>query len=207
MAAAKRKPGKGSKSRPMSSVIPDGNPAPNKVDLPTPMQLKIKSAAGRPTALTPQLKESILIGIAAGYSVRRLMKDLGFNEASLFRWRTSNEEFRTQYQEALQVRTELQAEELLDMVADCDQENANATRVKAGILQWVMGKMMPKRFGDNLRDDQSVGQPMMPIVQVNFHRTDGPAANYPEMEPPKKTIDAKAEADDRLSNIKMIGEE
>jgi transposase-like protein len=173
------------------------------------MQLKPKSKAGRPSALTPELRKKILAQVADGASVRSLMKKYGFSTAMLFRWRTSDKLFRTQYDEALTLRTEMQAEELLDMARNCTAADFSAVRTKADVMKWVMSKMLPGKFGEKQMPERrgSEGVLMVPTIQVNFGRKHG----EPEVKsdgytaaPEPKTIEARV--NQPTQEDKLIGE-
>ena len=81
--------------------------------------------------------------------------------ATIFRWLRVNEEFRKNYEQAIDQRTEAQHEMLLDngdeaieeaKTSDPKASNAvvSAYKLKADNMKWVMSRMKPKKYGDKV---------------------------------------------------------
>jgi hypothetical protein len=188
--------------------------------MPIPQQIIPAHAGGRPTAGTDELKAAIIEGISSGKTVVDLMPQLGFNAVSLLRWRLADDEFRNQYVEALSLRTEMMAEELIRKAQTVTGEDANAVRVSADILKWVMSKMKPKEWGDKAgQDDQR--PVMVPTINVVFGKlsdNNGPIVEHHPENVERKRIEAEVkkeledgepeqEADVIAKSYKMLGEE
>lgn len=120
--------------------------------------------AGRPSDYTKELGDKICALVAEGNSFKKIctnyreeMPDM----ATIFRWLRVNEEFRKNYEQAIDQRTEAQHEMLLDngdeaieeaKTTDPKASNAvvSAYKLKADNMKWVMSRMKPKKYGDKV---------------------------------------------------------
>jgi hypothetical protein len=185
--------------------------------MPVPQQIVPARGGGRPTAATTELKEAIIAGISSGKTIVDLMPELGFNAVSLLRWRRADDEFRNEYIEAMSLRTEMMAEELIRKAQTVTDETASAVRVSADILKWVMSKMKPKEWGDKAGQEEPQRQVMVPTINVIFGKASDNVEHHPE-NIARKQIEAeiKKEMDEPepeqepavvTEKLKMLGED
>jgi urease gamma subunit len=185
--------------------------------MPVPQQIVPARRGGRPTAATDELKHAIIEGISSGKTVVDLMPELGFNAVSLLRWRRADDQFRNDYIEAMSLRTEMMAEELIRKAQTVTDETASAVRVSADILKWVMSKMKPKEWGDKAGQEEPQRQVMVPTINVIFGKASDNVEHHPE-NIARKQIEAeiKKEMDEPepeqepavvTEKLKMLGEE
>ena len=124
---------------------------------------------GRPTIYSPQLGVEICNRISSGESVRSIGRDAKMPEAkSIYNWLRDEDkkEFLQQYSTAIDTRSELLADEVIELadesVEDIVGDKSDAARVQARKLQvdarkWAASKMKPKKYGDKV-DVTSAGE-------------------------------------------------
>lgn len=66
------------------------------------------------------------------------------------KWLRENESFAYQYARAHEEQGDYYAEELMELAAKANAENAQAIRVKADIIKWVCSKLKPRKYGDRV---------------------------------------------------------
>lgn len=92
--------------------------------------------------------------IANGESVRNVLADCRLDWPRWDRWLSAHEDNATRYARALAARTELQAneiEDIADEVRDAtDPVAVQAAKLRIETRRWLMGKRMPKKYGEAL---------------------------------------------------------
>jgi hypothetical protein len=66
------------------------------------------------------------------------------------KWLREVESFAHQYARAHEEQGDYYAEELMELAAKANAENAQAIRVKADIIKWVCSKLKPRKYGDRV---------------------------------------------------------
>lgn len=125
-------------------------------------------AGGRPSIYTQELADSICAKLAEGESMRTICRDEGMPDMStVFRWLRTDQEFCKQYARAKQESADAMAEEILDIsdngsndwmevqYGETEAWKANGEAIQRSKLRvdtrkWLMSKMKPKRYGDQL---------------------------------------------------------
>ncbi len=106
--------------------------------------------------------ENLLAQVAMGRTMRQAFREVGIPReriASLYQLLLRDKALRKWYDEARELATESMADEVID-IADSthndrdddgkiDHEVINRDRLRVQTRQWLMGKFVPKRFGDN----------------------------------------------------------
>lgn len=126
-------------------------------------------AAGRPTKFTQKLAETICKRIAAGESLRTIVKDDDMPcAATVFTWLLDPEkkDFLEQYEAARNIQAEMMFEELVEIADDGsndymererqngesyevpDTEHIQRSRLRVDTRKWYLSKVLPKKFGD-----------------------------------------------------------
>ncbi len=117
---------------------------------------------GRPTIYTDKLALKICKRIAGGESLRKISEDNKMpNRSTIHEWVLKNEIFSTQYNTAINVRTENMFDELND-IADLKDEDESPmrSRLRVDTRKWYLSKIMPKKYGDKLdltSNDKEIG--------------------------------------------------
>lgn len=137
---------------------------------------------------TPERKQAAVISICAEIAQGNSLKSILSNDetlpcyASFMTWIGENEEFLEKYQAAVDVRTDIRAEEITE-IADQDPDtyvDANGqTRIDPAFValqknrmdarKWEASKLKPKKYGDkvNVEATGKDGTPLPPaVVQV-----------------------------------------
>lgn len=137
----------------------------------------------RPTIYSQELADSICAELSEGVSLRGVcMKEDMPDAATVFRWLRTNDEFCKQYARAKQESADAMAEEILDISDDgtndwegreiaggrtiiaLNTEAVQRSKLRVDTRKWLMAKMKPKRYGDQL-DITSGGEKLpMPLL-------------------------------------------
>lgn len=139
----------------------------------TPQEEKPKTI-GRPSLYSQKMADEICKRITEGLSLRKVclapdMPSIG----TVCRWLSEGDKksFQEQYARACEIRTDVMAEELMDLhekawvpveiegvplvidgkpVMTINQSSAAAVRLEADNKKWLMAKMKPKKYGDKV---------------------------------------------------------
>ena len=126
--------------------------------------------AGRPSKYTPELALLICDAIATGSSMRQVCMREGMpNAETVNGWILRNEEFQSLYEIARRRRADAWCEELVDIARNgsddyiekesertgrtftaLNREAIERSRLIINTMQWTMGKMQPKKYGDQV---------------------------------------------------------
>ena len=126
--------------------------------------LGINSSARRKKHIefTEQYGKIVCTLIAEGYSLRDIA--LAPNMPStfnVFHWLYENEQFVEQYDRAQATRMFAMAEEIVEISDSSNEDNVNCARLRVETRKWLMSKLNPRRFGDNVGREQ---QPLGPVL-------------------------------------------
>lgn len=138
-----------------------------------------KNKIGRPTKLTPKLKDEICSRIAHGESLVRILKS---NEnfpdyTNVMQWLRKDELFRQNYTKAKEDQADYLAEEIIDIADDGSNdwmerhdkdnpgwsfngEHYQRSRLRVDTRKWVASKMKPKRYGDSMKLEGDSDNPL-----------------------------------------------
>lgn len=144
-------------------------------------------SGGRPIEWTGEAKEiavtAICLGISTGKSLKSILdKDDSLPSYSSFMtWIGEDEKFLEKYRVAIDIRTEVRAEEITD-IADAPPQtyiDANgATRIDPAFIamqknrmdarKWEASKLKPKKYGDKL-NVEATGKDGAPLAVAPVH--------------------------------------
>ncbi|WP_315831078.1 hypothetical protein [Bradyrhizobium prioriisuperbiae] len=125
---------------------------------------------GRPTVYSVELADAICRELSAGRSLTDICHDAGMpDEASVRLWAHDDRKgFGARYRQARQFGYETLADEMLDIADDsrndfverrkangevtlvADQEAITRARLRVETRRWLLGRMLPKTYGDEL---------------------------------------------------------
>lgn len=145
---------------------------------------------GRPETWTPDKKEQaieiIIDRICQGESTRSILlhanRDILPGMPLFLRWVEADEDLRNQYARAMEIRSEVLFDEILEISdeanADLDigddgklrviGEAVQRSKLKIEARKWALSKMQPKKYGDKI-DHTSGGdkiENMAPIINI-----------------------------------------
>lgn len=94
--------------------------------------------------------------IASGKSLRQIhaLGEMPAPSTVLF-WRDKYPEFAEHYTRALEARTELMAEELIEIADGEPDADVNRDRLRVETRKWVAAKLLPKKYGDKQQVEHS----------------------------------------------------
>lgn len=116
----------------------------------------------RPTDYTQELADRICSQLAEGLSLRTVCSAEEMpDKSTVFRWLRQHEQFRDQYARAKEESTDALAEEIIDISDEsievvkkgADKKSsalAQVQRLRVDTRKWIMSKMKPKKYGDQL---------------------------------------------------------
>ena len=123
---------------------------------------------------SPENASFICLRIAEGWTLRQLAQHLGCSSSAITQWYATDPVFAEQYARAKEAQAEFMADEVLEiaddgrndwierevvagrMVTVPDNEAIQRSRLRVEARKWLMGKMAPKRYGDNSTHDINV---------------------------------------------------
>lgn len=108
---------------------------------------------GRPSDYTKELADRICDLLSDGLSLRKVCSlDELPDKSTVFSWLRTHKEFADQYARAKQEGTDAWAEELHEIVDEVeeDKEAINKARLRVDTRKWLMAKMKPKKYGDQV---------------------------------------------------------
>lgn len=137
-----------------------------------PKKKSSTSSKKRATVFNQKVADNILASIANGKSVRSVCEKAPAPTRTMFyKWIRENEQFRKDYERAIELRSDHIAEEILQIaddtandyvqtVGDNDlpifvQNNVKVQRDRLRIdsRKWLLARMSPKKYGDHLKVD------------------------------------------------------
>jgi len=111
----------------------------------TPARSNGKHPGGRPTVLTPELGERLLeMMVTELISVRGAMQRVGLVPSQVHRWKKTDVQFRSQYEQALAFRTDLQLGEIIQIADYCSPGMVRKAKLQIDARKWILSRMMPK---------------------------------------------------------------
>ena len=144
---------------------------------------------GRPTDYDLNLADIILERISTGESVAHICRDPDMPaKASVYRWLWKFPEFRDKYAQACEIRSEVHAEEMIDISDDgtddfverFDKDGENGwwefrgehvqrSKLRVDTRKWVASKLLPKKYGDRQQINHESNIPIN--IVINDGRT------------------------------------
>lgn len=108
---------------------------------------------GRPTVITEEVAQAIFARIEAGESIAAITREDGFpNSCTIYRRVESDDVFRARFNWALMVRSELWAEQIVSISdsikGSTSMEEINAAKLMVNSRQWIVSRLMAKKYGD-----------------------------------------------------------
>lgn len=97
------------------------------------------------------LTEYCISQVAEGRTLHDIAAELGVSHAAVWQRCTANAERQRRYWLAREAATDLLESELIEVAREGARKDAKAARVQASILQWIIEKRDPHRYGAQLR--------------------------------------------------------
>jgi hypothetical protein len=124
---------------------------------------------GRPSKYSESTADLICALIAEGKSLRQICTlDALPSEATVYVWLNTYAVFQENYARAREVQAERFFEEIREIAFDDSRDASgelampnptavNRDRLKVDSLKWMLGKMLPKKYGDKVEMEHSGG--------------------------------------------------
>ena len=126
-----------------------------------------KRPAHRPTKFSAELAEKICELVACGWLMKDAARHFGIPPETVCRWVVRHEDFRQAYTVARAQRTEIWAEECIEVADDgsrdyttdkhgrriFDSENVHRARLRIDARKWQMARLDPRLWGDRQQVD------------------------------------------------------
>lgn len=104
--------------------------------------------------------DSVCEAIADGRSVKSICKGEGFpNEATIYRWLDTDEDFRKRYARAKEVQADALFEECLEIADQYEKalehaeggiDHIQRAKLRIDTRKWMAGKLRPKKYGEKI---------------------------------------------------------
>lgn len=122
--------------------------------------VKKKHPGGRPTMYTDELAQEICDVVSLSEKgLRRLCEENDHwpDKITIFRWRRDNEQFCTLFDKAKENQMEVQAEELMNIADDIDQNKTMVqvqhSKLRIETRKWTMERLKPKKYGSRTQTE------------------------------------------------------
>ena len=102
------------------------------------------------TLYSPRLAETICLRIMGGEVLSKICKTPDMpTERAVHYWRLTIPEFQSMYNTAIQARTELYMEGIVDLADQAtDIHSAAALRLRVDTRKWIASKLLPRQYGE-----------------------------------------------------------
>lgn len=114
------------------------------------------TSTGRPTKYTKELGEKICDLVADGWAFNKACDKCGVTKRTGYNWLREYEEFKDMYTFACECRADDVVDSILSLVQGIDtssefaKEEIQKKRLEVYAMQWIAGKMRPKKYNDRL---------------------------------------------------------
>lgn len=109
---------------------------------------------------SPDKENDILDSIAQGDSLRTIARRSGMpSPGAIVKRARTCEDFGKRYAAAREAAIELQADELL-AIADDSDEDVQRSRLRVDVRKWLMSKLIPTKYGDKMQVSGNDGGPI-----------------------------------------------
>jgi len=129
-----------------------------------------KKPIGRPTDYSKELAELICERVAGGEGLVKICKSEDMpHRSTVMRWLIKNKDFSDIYAQARDYQADYYFEEILeiadggdgDMLLDAEgnptgkvnHENINRSRLRVDARKWIVARLAPKKYGDQVQFD------------------------------------------------------
>ena len=134
----------------------------------------------------PENAERILELISAGLSTTKVASILGCEESAIRKWAREDNEFGTEYALARDHYHEAIANQLIELsdeARNADPALTNAYRLALDTRKWVLSKVLPKKYGDQLNVEYSGTVTVVPVDYSQAVLEEGPKLKLLDLEP------------------------
>ena len=133
--------------------------------------------------ITPEIEQQICGMISDGLSFRCACAKIECSPSTFITRVNADKTLSEQYTRSINIRTELWAEEIVDIADDnsfdtkeierngqvlevVDHDHINRARLRVDARKWVMSKMLPKKYGDKI--DVTSGGESISKININL---------------------------------------
>lgn len=117
---------------------------------------------------TPELGQQVCEAIAKGSTLQSACDDSVVKPSTFLLWCHTHAELAEEYARARREQNEAVDDEIRELAAQTDSENAKAMETKFRMLTWIAGKRSPKQFGERVGLEHSGkdGGPLKVEVEI-----------------------------------------
>lgn len=126
-------------------------------------------AGGRPSTYNQDVATAICARMSEGESLRSICRDpLMPALSTVFLWVSKHSEFSEQYRLAMASRADAMFEDMIEIADDSAEDYVNTdqgekfnsehvqrSRLRLDTRKWMLSKMMPKKYGDKVAEDDN----------------------------------------------------
>lgn len=126
-------------------------------------------AGGRPSTYNQDVATAICARMSEGESLRSICRDPSMPALStVFLWVSKHSEFSEQYRLAMASRADAMFEDMIEIADDSAEDYVNTdqgekfnsehvqrSRLRLDTRKWMLSKMMPKKYGDKVAEDDN----------------------------------------------------
>jgi len=114
------------------------------------------SRMGKPTSMTPEVVDRIVMALSDGRSLREICEaeDLP-DRSTVMRHLHRDPQFRALYLTAREIGADALADEVVGMAMRAKPDEANIVRVRAEVAKWACATYAPKRWGNRVQAELS----------------------------------------------------
>lgn len=144
--------------------------------------------AGRPTDYNQEIVDAICAAIASGASVNKICESSEMPaQSTVFAWLAKYPEFTEKYAQAIEKRSVVHAEEIIDIADDGTNdfyfkegkegqdgwweyrgEHVQRSKLRVDTRKWLLSKLQPKKYGDKQTHELTGkdGAAIVPVINI-----------------------------------------
>lgn len=144
-------------------------------------------AGGRPSTYNQDVATAICARMSEGESLRSICRDpLMPALSTVFLWVSKHSEFSEQYRLAMASRADAMFEDMIEIADDSAEDYVNTdqgekfnsehvqrSRLRLDTRKWMLSKMMPKKYGDKVAEDDNPTDKEITINVVRVSKKKG----------------------------------
>lgn len=112
--------------------------------------------SGRPSKYSETLADEICQRVAGGRSLKSVCLDDDMpSMASVFKWIGEKDGFSEKYRVAMEARSDVVFEEILEIADEHNMDDVNRARLRVDARKWVAARLAPKKYGDKIQAEHT----------------------------------------------------
>ena len=120
----------------------------------------VKRGRGAPSLYTQELAGSICDLMVRGNLLGEACDQIGVSRSAVFSWLNKHEDFAESYARARNICFDVMAEDTIRIADQTTPLNANADKLRVDTRKWLLSKLKPHVYGDQLAITGADGGPV-----------------------------------------------